>query len=67
MAKPKRHLNKEQMRAQDCYICICPMCDFRFDIYTDELEKPHDCPKCGAKLECSEIPVFLYETPRLTC
>jgi hypothetical protein len=50
----------EQLRNLDSFICKCPDCGEEIEIFSDELNKKHVCPKCSNHIDCAKCPHYLY-------
>jgi len=50
----------EQLRNLDSFICKCPECGEETEIFSDELNTKHVCPKCGNHIDCTKNTHYLY-------
>jgi predicted RNA-binding Zn-ribbon protein involved in translation (DUF1610 family) len=44
----------EQLKDLESFICKCPECGKKIEVFSDELTATHICPKCGKKIDCTK-------------
>ncbi|MGB5984145.1 MAG: hypothetical protein WBG37_02490 [Desulfobacterales bacterium] len=54
MTTPQHCPGFEQFRELDSFTCACPECGQEIEIFSDEFDKEHTCPKCGKSVDFSQ-------------
>ena len=54
MTTPQHCPGFEQFRELDALTCKCPECSEEIEIFSDEFDKEHDCPKCGKPVDFTQ-------------
>lgn len=44
----------EQLKQLKSFTCNCPECGAENEIFSDELNKAHNCIKCGKPIDCTK-------------
>ena len=60
MSTPQHCPGFEQLRNLESFICKCPGCGEEIEIFSDELNTRHVCPKCGKHIDCTKCPHYIY-------
>lgn len=48
----------EQFKNLKSFLCRCPECDEEIEIFSDEFDKPHTCPKCKKPVDFSKCSLY---------
>ncbi|MBC2709832.1 MAG: hypothetical protein HGJ94_02090 [Desulfosarcina sp.] len=54
MTTPQHCPSFEQFRELESFICKCPECGEEIEIFSDEFDKAHDCPRCGNSVDFTQ-------------
>ena len=53
MTVPQHCPGFEHLRNLEAFICKCPECGDEQEVFSDELNRKHICPKCGKEIDCT--------------
>lgn len=53
MSTPQHCPGFENFKSLQSFICTCPGCQAKIEIFSDEFDKPHKCKACGADIDFS--------------
>ena len=54
MTTPQHCPGFEKFRRLESFMCKCPECSEPIEIFSDEFDKPHTCPKCKQKIDFTQ-------------
>jgi transcription initiation factor IIE alpha subunit len=57
MSTPKHCPGFEAHKDLKAFVCKCPNCQTEKEIFSDEFDREHTCPKCGEKIDFSKCTI----------
>ncbi|HMA85027.1 MAG TPA: hypothetical protein VKN73_04935 [Desulfosalsimonadaceae bacterium] len=54
MTTPQHCPGFQQFKHLKSFTCNCPECSDALEIFSDEFDKPHKCPKCGKDIDFTQ-------------
>ena len=55
MSTPKHCPGFEGLKGLSSFMCACPECGKKKEIFSDEFDKPHLCKGCGKEIDFSRF------------
>ncbi|SFN04464.1 hypothetical protein [Thermodesulforhabdus norvegica] len=55
---PKHCPGFEQFKHLTSFMCKCPECGKEIEIFSDEADKPHNCPGCGKPVDFTRCSLY---------
>lgn len=53
MSAPQHCPGYEKFKELSSFICTCTHCGAEKEIFSDEFDRQHRCPKCGQVIDCT--------------
>ena len=54
MTTPQHCPGFEQFRNLESFMCSCPSCASKIEIFSDEFDKPQKCPNCKNEIDFTQ-------------
>ena len=54
MSTPQHCPGYEQFKSLKSFICSCPGCGEKKEIFSDEFDKTHHCSSCGEEIDFTQ-------------
>ena len=54
MTTPQHCPGFEQFRDLESFMCNCPNCNSKIEIFSDEFDKKHHCPACKSEIDFTQ-------------
>lgn len=48
----------EQFKNLSSFMCKCPECGREVEIFSDEVDRPRNCPKCGKPMDFTKCSLY---------